>query len=113
MLRRIQVVLILLLGATLSFPSHGFSQQQDQAQRRKVISKVSPEYPNMARNMNLRGTVKVEAVVSTDGIPKTVEIKGGHPVLAQAAVFAVRKWKWEKSPHDSTEVIEVNFSPEY
>ncbi len=61
--------------------------------------------------MGLSGTVRVEAVVAPDGSVKTVEVKGGHPVLAQAAVNAVLKWRWEPAPHESRQVAEVKFGP--
>jgi hypothetical protein len=41
-----------------------------------------------------------------------VEVKGGHPVLAQTAVNAIRKWKWEPTVGESREVVEVKFAPE-
>jgi hypothetical protein len=47
--------------------------------------------------------VKVEAVVAPDGSAKTVEIKGGHPLLAQAAHDAVQKWKWVPAPKQTHE----------
>jgi TonB family protein len=62
--------------------------------------------------MALAGIVRVEAVVSPDGSVKAVAVKGGHPVLAQAAVNAVRKWKWEPASQESREAVEVKFSPE-
>jgi membrane protein involved in colicin uptake len=55
--------------------------------------------------------VKVEAVVAPDGSAKTVEIKGGHPLLAQAAHDAVQKWKWVPAPKQTRELIEVKFNP--
>jgi outer membrane biosynthesis protein TonB len=47
-----------------------------------------------------------------DGSVRTVDIKGGHPVLAQAAVIAVRKWRWEPAPRESRESVELKFDPE-
>jgi outer membrane biosynthesis protein TonB len=55
--------------------------------------------------------VKVEALVAADGSVKGVDVKGGHPVLAQAAMNAVRRWKWEVAAHESHEVVELKFSP--
>jgi len=46
--------------------------------------------------MKLQGSVKVEAVVAPDGSARTVTIKGGHPLLGQAAHDAVQQWKWGK-----------------
>jgi TonB family protein len=61
--------------------------------------------------MALTGTVRVEAIISPDGSVKTVEVKGGHPVLVQAAVNAVRRWKWEPASHESRQLVEVKFDP--
>lgn len=69
-------------------------------------------YPTLARNMALRGIVKVDAFVAADGTVKAAEIKGGHPILAQAAIIAVRGWKWEPAAHESHELIELRFNPE-
>jgi hypothetical protein len=41
-----------------------------------------------------------------------MQIKGGHPVLAQAAVNSVRRWKWEPAAHETHETVEVKFTPE-
>lgn len=62
--------------------------------------------------MALQGTVKLEVLVSPDGTVKETQIKGGHPVLAQAAVNCVRRWKWEPAARESHETVEVKFSPE-
>jgi TonB family protein len=112
MLRRTAFALVFLLFVTFSLPTHCFSQHDEtQNSRRKVVNEVTPQYPALARTMNLRGTVKVEALVSSEGNPKKVNVKGGHPVLAQAALNAVREWKWEPAGHESIEPVEVKFKP--
>ena len=88
------------------------SAAQQDAAKRRLVERSAPAYPNLARNMGLQGIVRVEALVSPDGTVKTVDVKGGHPVLVQAAVNAVRKWKWEPASRESHETIEVKFSPE-
>ena len=86
--------------------------QQDQSEtKRKVVNRVMPTYPELARTMNLKGSVRVDALVTSNGTVKSVEVKGGHPVLAQAAENAIRKWKWEPATHESVEIIEVKFEP--
>ena len=88
------------------------SQDQETADGpRRVVTRVVPQYPALARTMSIRGSVKVEAVIAPNGTPKSVDIKGGHPVLAQAAQNAVRQWRWEPSPHETTQLIEIKFSP--
>lgn len=80
--------------------------------KRKVKSKVVPEYPQIARQMHLQGKVKVEVIVSADGRVTSTKVIGGHPVLAQAAVEAVKKWRFEPAPKETTETIEMDFSGE-
>lgn len=78
---------------------------------RKVISRVVPVYPATARIMKLTGTVKLEALVLPNGSVKTIEVKGGNPLLAQSAENAVHGWKWAKADHESTEMLEFKFAP--
>ena len=105
-------ILAVVLATTLlptSLPS--FGQADQPAGDRKVVNKVVPQYPAWARGMNLKGIVKVEAVVGGNGVVKSVEVKGGHPVLVQSATNAVRQWRWEPASHESREFVEVRFGP--
>ena len=110
------LAILFLLGMVLAIPFHfhcfAEGDQPAPAGNRKIVNKVVPQYPAWARNMNLRGVVKVEAVVSSNGVVKAVEVKGGHPVLVQSAMDAVRQWKWEPASRDSREFVEVRFNPE-
>jgi TonB family protein len=83
-----------------------------QAGPRRIVTKTAPVYPELARSMALQGTVNVEAVVAPDGGVKDVAIKGGHPVLVQAAVNTVRRWRWESAAHETRETVELKFAPE-
>lgn len=78
---------------------------------RRAKSRVQPVYPELARKMNLTGTVKVEVVVSPNGSVKEAKVLGGHPVLAGAALDAVRKWRFEPAAMDSSGVVEFKFEP--
>jgi len=100
-------------SAILFTSPSSLSAQQDQSEsKRKMVTKVTPNYPGLARSMNISGTVKVEAVVSPDGTVKSASLTGGHPLLGQAAVDAIRKSKWETGPHETHELITVRFHPE-
>jgi TonB family protein len=100
-----------LLSITLFSPTRVLSWEDEAHSQRKITSEVQPQYPSFAQSMSLRGTVKLEAVISSDGSVKTVSVKGGHPVLAKAAVEAVQKWKWSAASQQSTEIIEIKFEP--
>ena len=79
---------------------------------RKVINKTAPQYPSLARSMNIHGLVKVEALVLPNGTVKSVGVKGGHPLLTQSAVTAVGHWKFEPASHETKELIEIKFEPQ-
>ena len=101
----------LLLAALLFLaPSHPQAQQATEGFR-KVVVKTQVLYPSLARSMMIQGSVRVEALVAPDGTVKSVEVKGGHPILAESALTAVRRWKFEPAPHESREVIEIKFDP--
>lgn len=85
--------------------------QQESSPKRKVLNQTATPYPALARPMALAGVVKVEAVVAPDGTVKALDVKGGHPVLAQAAANAIRQWKWETASQESHELIEIRFRP--
>jgi TonB family protein len=76
---------------------------------RRAKSKVQPEYPQLARKMNLSGSVKVAVVVAPNGTVKEAKVVGGHPVLANAAVEAVRKWRFEPAAAETSGVVDFKF----
>lgn len=105
------VLAVVLATTLLTYSLPSFGQADQPAGNRKVVNKVVPQYPAWARGMNLKGIVKVEAVVASNGVVKSVEVKGGHPVLVQSATSAVRQWTWEPASHESRELVEVKFGP--
>jgi TonB family protein len=101
----------LFLAAVVAISPIG-SQAQGVPGGRKLVNHVAPAYPALARTLGLEGVVRVDALVEPDGSVKAIDVKGGHPVLAQAAANAVRRWRWEPSTHESHELIQVKFTPE-
>jgi TonB family protein len=76
---------------------------------RSIAFRVLPQYPSIAVTMKLKGTVQLQAVVRPDGTVKQVRVVGGHPVLAQVAVAAVMKWRYEPGLKETTEILRVSF----
>ena len=88
------------------------SQQEPSGSHRKMVSKVVPAYPALARDMKIAGSVKIEATVAPNGTVKSASILGGHPLLAQSGADAVRRCKWESASHETKEIVILNFHPE-
>jgi len=84
-------------------------QQSSGENVRRIVRQTAPTYPELAKKMNLGGTVKVIAVVAPDGNVKSVEPVGGSPVLIEAAQDAVAKWKFAPG-NESKEPIELHFT---
>jgi TonB family protein len=102
---------VLSLGMAVG-PLHVSAQQaQSEELVRRAKTKVQPVYPDLARKMNITGTVKIEIVVLPNGTVKDARVVGGHPVLASAALDAARRWRFEPAGSESTGVIDFKFEP--
>ena len=109
---RMRYGLILLFFVVTLFGPAGTAQGQQSATEavRRIVRQTAPTYPELAKKMNLGGTVKVVAVVAADGNVKSVEPVGGSPVLIKAAQDAVAKWKYAPGG-ESRESVELHFTP--
>lgn len=106
---RVLAVGLLLLGgwaATCAPPAWGQVEIN-----RKAKVRVEPKYPELARRMNLTGVVKVQITVAPNGTVKSATLIGGHPVLATAALDAVRQWHFEVGSEESTGTVQFRFDP--
>jgi TonB family protein len=79
--------------------------------RRKLVSQVAPTYPELARKMQIAGTVKIKVVIAATGKLKSAQVMGGSPLLVKAATDALAKWRWIPDREETTELIELNFQP--
>jgi len=75
---------------------------------RKLKSSAPPEYPELAKRMNIRGVARVELTIAPDGTVKSVKELGGNPVLLDALKRAVSKWRYE--PAEKSTLLEVLFT---
>jgi TonB family protein len=61
----------------------------------QLVHRVPPVYPAQARLLRLEGTVILAAMVMEDGTVRDIKVVEGSPVLAQAAVDAVKSWRYK------------------
>jgi TonB family protein len=111
MKRVISIAVLALCGISVLGISFASAQDDHSDSNRKIVTRVLPEYPRVARTMGIRGSVRVEAVVAPNGSVKSLEVKGGHPILAQAAADAVHKWKWAPAVKETKEPVTLKFDP--
>jgi periplasmic protein TonB len=81
----------------------------------KLMNKVQPQYPPLARQTRISGTVRLHAIIGKNGGVEQLEVMSGHPLLVQAALDAVRQWKYQATtlngePVEVDTTIDVIFS---
>jgi TonB family protein len=101
--------MLVAASAALFAVSLAFAQTTVEEGKRKVKTKVTPAVPELARRMNITGKVKIEVVIAPDGHVKSSRAMGGHPVLVQTCQDAVKEWKFEPAPEETTQVVEFDF----
>ena len=109
MLTRVHSLLRALLVAALLIATAASAAADNSA--RKLKSKVDPTYPELAKKLGITGLVRLELLVSPDGTVKSVTVKGGNPVLAEAAEKALHKWRYTAG-EEETIAVEIRFRPE-
>lgn len=80
-----------------------------------LIKKVQPAYPPLARQARIQGTVLLQAEISKDGAIENLRLISGHPMLAPAAIEAVKQWRYKPYMLNGEPVavetqVQVNFT---
>jgi protein TonB len=80
-----------------------------------LVRKVQPTYPPLARQARIQGTVVLQAQISKSGDIENLTLVSGHPMLAPAAIEAVKQWKYKPyllngEPVEVETTVQVNFS---
>ncbi len=84
-------------------------------QAAKLVNKVQPVYPPLARQTRISGTVRLHALISKSGSVESLEVISGHPLLVRAAMDAVQQWRYQPTllngePVEVDTTIDVIFS---
>ncbi|MGO9126763.1 MAG: energy transducer TonB [Terriglobales bacterium] len=80
-----------------------------------LIRRVQPEYPALAKQARIQGAVVLRAVIDREGTIQNLQVISGHPLLVQAAINAVRQWRYRpyylnQQPVEVETQVTVNFT---
>jgi len=80
-----------------------------------LIYRVQPQYPALARQARVQGTVVLHAVISRDGRIENLQVISGHPLLVKSAEDAVQQWRYRpyylnNEPVEVETQVTVNFT---
>jgi protein TonB len=86
-----------------------------QVQSARLLNQTRPVYPPLARQARIQGTVRLEAIINKEGFIEELSVVSGHPLLIQAALDAVSKWRYQPTllngvPVEVVTTIDVNFT---
>jgi protein TonB len=81
----------------------------------RIVNRTAPVYPALARQTRISGTVRLHAIIAKDGTVQQLEVISGHPLLVQAALDAVRQWRYQPTllngePVEVDTTVDVIFS---
>lgn len=90
-------------------------RQGGQVQEARIIRRVMPVYPVLAKQARIQGTVHLLGIIATDGTIQQLQVISGHPLLVGAALEAVRQWVYRPTllngdPVEVVAPIDVNFT---
>jgi TonB family protein len=75
-------------------PEKKVEKVSEGVQQAQLVSRIEPRYPFLAVQTRTQGTVVLHAIISREGRIEALEIVSSHPLLVQAAVDAVRQWRY-------------------
>lgn len=102
-------MLLCLLGCVVSLPL--FLQSQENVSERKVIARVEPTYPPTLERLYIGGVVRLQVDVAANGTVESAQLIGGNPILGQAAIAAVKQWKYSPAKTKTKTVERLEFDP--
>ena len=102
------ILLLLAISVGVVTPSLDLRAQQEMT--RKTKKEVPPQFPPLARQLRLEGTVRVAVVVSPEGKVKTAHAVGGPPLFVPSAEEAAKQWEFEPNGKETTQVLEFQFA---
>jgi len=78
---------------------------------RRLLTRVEPEYPEELLKRSIGGTVRLKITIAASGNVENALLLGGNPVLGDAAIAAVAKWKYAPASSSTTTEISISFDP--
>lgn len=86
-----------------------FAVSDGRSSERTLLTRVEPEYPDTLQRLQIGGTVRLSVTISPKGVIENVTLLGGNPILAEAAIKAVRQWVYTPGPSQTTIEVTVPF----
>jgi periplasmic protein TonB len=104
---RMGIIVLAAISAVSTAGEATLKKLSKEEAAKAAVTRVPAEYPAVARQLKMQGTVELEAVIAEDGSVEDVRILSGNPVLTKAAAQALKKWKFTPATEDGKPVKAV------
>ncbi len=78
---------------------------------RRLVTRIEPDYPETLQRLQIGGTVRLALTIAPKGSVPDVHVLGGNPILAEAAIKAVKQWLYSPSRSLTTTEVSIPFDP--
>lgn len=95
------------LAVLLSSALIGLAQEAT----RKIVKKVTVQYPAILKKRAIGGTVKLKVFIKPDGSVRDTEVLGGNPILAESAQKSVLQWRFSPAASETNVDVSIVFDP--
>ncbi len=104
-------LILCLFAGVMRVPLFSQNDEAPAATDRKVITRVEPKYPATLERLYIGGIVRLQVDISANGTVESAQLIGGNPILGQAAIAAVKQWKYAPANHKTRQVERLEFDP--
>lgn len=87
------------------------SQSDEGTGERKVVTRVEAKYPPTLERLYIGGVVRLQVDIAANGAVESAQLLGGNPILGQAAIAAVKQWKYAPASHKTRQTERLEFDP--
>jgi protein TonB len=98
------LALLAVLAAGFGFAQEGVKKVTRAEAMQAATSKVQPDYPPIARQLKVEGTVELEALIGENGKVEKVNIVSGNAMLTRSGADALKQWKFTPFTEDGKPV---------
>jgi TonB family protein len=100
---------------SIDFPAPGVKvlaiSEATPSPERQLVTRIEPDYPQTLEHLLIGGTVRLNVTISPRGSVENIQLLGGNPALAEAAIRAVKQWVYAPAPSQTVEEVSIPFVP--
>lgn len=104
-------LLCCFFACIVSVPLLSQTEEAPAASERKVVTRVEPKYPATLERLYIGGVVRLQVDIAANGTVESAQLLGGNPILGQAAIAAVKQWKYAPGRSKTRQVERLEFDP--